>query len=448
MMNNKIVFLHANVLDGTMDMEPSMATVYVEDGKIRDITSCEAYCREQDKEYAVVDLEGAYLMPGLINLHVHLNSGGVPSNRKRRQGDYERLVRLVRSTPVTRELMRRRSLGYAITALESGVTTIRTVGGIDAFDSQLRDRIEKGYARGPRILAANMGISVPGGHVAGSLAYAATSPEHAAALVSVIAKDHPDLIKLMITGGIMDAKRKGEPGLLKMPQETIAAACREAHRQGYYVAAHVESTEGVRAALKGGVDCIEHGAEPDEEIMELFHKKNAKLVTTISPIIPMAFCDPSVIHMNSTAQFNARIVLGGIVKNARACLTEEIPVGLGTDTGCPFVTHYDFWRELQYFHNLCGVSQKKALYTATLGNAKIAGIDHRIGSIEPGKEADFLITAGNPLESLETIRNPLMVVARGEVIPRNHRKKSRQIESGLDEFLTLRYEDLEEMGIV
>ncbi len=105
--------------------------------------------------------------------------------------------------------------GYAKTELLSGVTTLRSVGGIQAVDSCLRDKILSGGAVGPRILAGNMAVSVPGGHMAGSLAYEAASPEEAAALVRKIAEDKPDLIKLMITGGVLDAKCKGEPGDLK-----------------------------------------------------------------------------------------------------------------------------------------------------------------------------------------------------------------------------------------
>lgn len=97
-----------------------------------------------------------------------------------------------------------------------------------------------------------MAISVEGGHMAGSLAYIAKSADEARDYVRQIAKDHPDIIKLMITGGVLDAKVKGEPGELKMPGEYVKAACDEAHRLGLKVAAHVESPEGVRVALEMG----------------------------------------------------------------------------------------------------------------------------------------------------------------------------------------------------
>ena len=118
-------------------------------------------------------------------------------------------------------------------------------------------------------------------------------------------------------------------------------------------------------------------------------------------------------------------------------------MGLGTDTGCPYVTHYDMWRELQYFSTFCGVSETFALYSATLGNAKIAGIDGETGSIEPGKAADFLITAGNPVESLRALRKPRMVVARGALIKEPVIRKNVEIEQTLDSLLKYTYDDLD-----
>ena len=298
---------------------------------------------------------------------------------------------------------------------------------------------------GPRILTSNTGISVPGGHLAGSLAYAVTTPDGAAECVDRIAAGKPDLIKLMITGGIMDAEKEGEPGVLKMSPEIIEAACREAHSMGFPVAAHTESTEGVVAGLRGGVDTIEHGAMPTDEMIELFKENGAALVTTISPVIPLALLDTRKTNVRAMDRYNAGIVLRGIIECARRALREGIPVGLGTDTGCPYVTHYDMWRELQYFSTFCGVSETFALYSATLGNAKIAGIDKETGSIEPGKAADFLITAGNPVESLRALRKPRMIVARGVQIKDPAIRKNVEIEQTLDGLLKYTYEDLDRL---
>ena len=166
---------------------------------------------EVPAEYTVVDLRDGYLMPGLINLHVHIPGSGKPAKK---QADTKKLVKLITSNGLMQKIGMNLCASYARTELMSGVTTIRSVGGIQNFDSRLRDQINAGKVVGPRILAGNMAISVLGGHMAGSLAYEAHSPEEAAGLVQKIAQDKPDLIKLMITGGVLDAEKKGEPGVL------------------------------------------------------------------------------------------------------------------------------------------------------------------------------------------------------------------------------------------
>ena len=371
-------------------------------------------------------------MPGLINLHVHLPASGKP---RKKQPNSAKLVHQLTSNGLTRALLQKMCEGYARTELLSGVTTIRTVGGVEDYDSRIRDRIAAGTIAGPRILAANMAISVAGGHMAGSLAYIATSADDAVALVRRIAAGKPDLIKLMITGGVLDARVKGEPGVLKMPPEYVRAACDEAHRLGLRVAAHVESPEGVRVALENGVDSIEHGACPDAEILELFRSRGACLVTTLSPALPYALFDRSISHATEMEQFNGQVVFDGIRACAKACLDNGIPVGLGTDTGCPYVTHYDMWRELVYFQRYCGVSSAFALYTATLRNAGLVGLGEETGSIAPGKCADLIVTEKDPLADLRALRDVRMVTARGQLFRTPHVKKMPQAERELDKFL-------------
>ncbi|MGM9543022.1 MAG: amidohydrolase family protein [Candidatus Limivicinus sp.] len=425
----KYALTNMHLLSGREDMKPQDGLAVLVDGeKIVDIVAESAV----PAEYATRDLGGRYLMPGLINLHVHIPGNGKPSKKPM---DAKKSVKMMTSCGLARKLVEIIYKKYANTALLSGVTTIRTVGGLESYDSKLRDKIKQGKVQGPRILASNMAVSVPGGHMAGSLAYEATTPEEAAAFVRQIAEDKPDLIKLMITGGVLDAEQKGEPGVLRMQPALVKAACDEAHRLGLQVAAHVESPEGVRVALENGVDTIEHGAKPDEEILRLFKQRGAALVATLSPALPFALFDREVSNCTEIAQFNGKIVFDGIIDCAKACVVQGIPVGLGTDTGCPYVTHYGMWRELVYFSKFCGVSNAFALYTATCRNAEIAGLGDQLGTVEPGKLADLIVTEGNPLEDLQTLRNVSMVVTGGKIIDHPKVKKMPQVEQELDKFL-------------
>lgn len=425
----KYAYINGKVLSGDKDMQVKQGLVIVTEGeKITDIV------KEVPKspDMKVVDLEGRYIMPGLINMHVHLAGNGKPQKKQR---DNEKLVKTLMGTALSRAVAYKVVSDFARTELLSGVTTIRTVGGIGDFDTRLRDEIAAGKRVGPRILAANEGISVPGGHMAGSVAVAAHSIDEALKQLEHAENEKVDLVKLMITGGVLDAKEKGVPGELKMKPEMVKAVCDRAHAAGYKVAAHVESPEGVKVALANGVDSIEHGAKPDDEMIRLFKEKNAFLCTTISPAVPYALFDRSLTNATEIEQYNGNIVFEGIVECARAALANDIPVVLGNDVGCPWITQYDFWRELCYFHKYTGVSNAFALYTATKRSAELAGIGDITGSIEKGKCADMIVTKGNPLDNLEALRHVDMVIARGRLIDKPQVKINSLVERELDKFL-------------
>ena len=424
----RYALINGVLLDGTRDMTPQTGKVVcVEGGKIAAVTDGPV-----PAGYEPVDLAGRYILPGLINLHVHLPASGKP---KKKPSDPKKLVKLITSNGLMRRVGVKLCESYARTELLSGVTTVRTVGGVADFDTIIREKAAAGEILGPRVVASNMAVSVPGGHMAGSLAYEARTPEEAAAYVERIAAEKPDLIKLMITGGVMDAEVVGEPGVLRMEPSLVKAACDRAHGLGMKVAAHVESPEGVRVALENGVDSIEHGAKPDEEILRLLREHGAFQVATLSPAIPYALFDRSVSHATYEQQENGKVVLEGVIAMARACLENDIPVGLGTDTGCPYVTHYDMWRELCYFVKYCGVTPAFALHSATLLNARLAGIDSVTGSVEAGKAADLVVCDKDPLADLSALRSLHMVIKDGVRIEHPTVKKLPEVERELDKFL-------------
>ena len=382
--------------------------------------------------YEEIDLQGKYILPGLINMHVHLAGNGKPQKKQR---DNEALVKKIMSNGLTKAIAYHMVCGFAKDELYSGVTTIRTVGGLGDFDTRLRDDIAAGKKPGPRILAANEGISVPGGHMAGSVAIAAGSIEKALQHLEIAKAQKVDLVKLMITGGVLDAKEKGVPGELKMAPEMVKAVCDKAHAMGYKVAAHVESPKGVKVALQNGVDSIEHGAKADEEMIALFKEHNAFLCTTLSPALPYALFDRSITNASEVEQFNGNVVFEGIIDCAKAAIANDIPVVLGNDVGCPWITQYDFWRELYYFHKYVGVSNTFALYTATCRGAEMAGIGDITGTLDPGKCADMIVVEKNPLEDIRALRNVDMVVSQGKVLRSPKVKKKQIVETELDKFL-------------
>ena len=422
-------YLNGHILDGTAEMQVQDGLAVLTEGeKIVGLVPA----GEVPEGYVPVDLDGRYLLPGLIDMHVHLAGNGKPQKKQR---DNAKLVGRLMGTPISRAAAYGVVAGFAKIEVMSGVTTIRTVGGLGDFDTRLRDEISAGKRVGPRILAANEGISVPGGHMAGSVAVAAANIPQALAQVDRAKEQGADLIKLMITGGVLDAKAKGVPGELKMPPEMVKAVCDRAHALGYTVAAHVESTEGVRVALENGVDSIEHGAKLDDDLIRLFRERGACLCTTLSPALPYALFDRSVTHATEVEQFNGNMVFEGIKDCARTALEHDIPVVLGNDVGCPWITQYDFWRELYYFNKYVGVSNRFALYTATSRAAQIAGLGDVTGTVEAGRCADLIAVREDPLADLRALRHVDMVVTRGRRIDHPKVKVDQRVAAELDKFL-------------
>lgn len=432
----KYALVNGHVLDGTLDENGHMTVhdgwAILVDNDI--ITALGDLPSSSFMGYEIVDLGGAWVLPGLVNLHAHLAASGKPPKPNAKPVNYKQLFDTLSKIPPVLAGYRRMCANLAKTQLLSGVTTLRTVGGILSFDGRIRDRINAGKAQGPRMLVCNTGVSVPGGHFAGSLATEASTPEEAAEHVRTIAATNPDWIKLMITGGVMDADAEGEPGVLRMAPELVRAACDQAHELGYKVAAHVESTEGVRVALENGVDTIEHGAVPTTDIINLYKQRGAAVVCTISPAIPYALFTLEESRAPEIGKINGQIIMEGIINGAKACLEAGIPVGIGTDSGCPFITHYDMWREVDYFVKYCKVTPDFALHTATLGNAEILGLAEETGSLEVGKSADMVVCASNPLEDFSRLRTLNYVMCRGSLIKNPRPKKMALAERLLDQY--------------
>lgn len=429
----RYAFIHANVLDGRPEMQPiPNTTVIVERGSITYVGPDDRAPIPRDAQ--IIDVDGAYLMPGLINMHVHLCGSGKPVSA----GNAGALMKRF-DNKLGRAIVRRILKSSAQTQLASGVTTLRGAGDPLMCDIAVRDAINAGNYLGPRIIAPGCGITVPQGHGAGLFASIVTTPREAAAQVQELVARGADVIKLFVTGGVFDAVEPGEPGVLRMQPDIAAAACGAAHSLGLPVMAHVESTEGVRVALEAGVDTIEHGAPMTPQIIELYqrsahqlHGRPASLTCTISPALPFAKLDPEKTRSTEVQKINGDIVCAGIIQSARQALEAGIPIGLGTDSSCPYVTQYDMWREIAYFANYTGASNAFALHRATLGNAELLGLGHTTGSIEVGKEADIITTQRNPLDDLSALRDVTHVMVRGELADGLRAKHISELDAELD----------------
>lgn len=310
----------------------------------------------------------------------------------------------------------------ALTALHAGVTTMRSVGEFFYTDVQLRDEINNGDFVGPNLLVSGFLLSVTGGHGAPFLALVGDSPWEARRNVRINVKHGVDLIKICVTGGVTDAKMVGEAGRLQMTVDEVAAVCDEAHKIGLRVAAHVESTEGVRVALKGGVDTIEHGSEMDDEIIRLYkNNPNAlngytALIPTLQAAYPSASLDTSVTKVSATVKENSRLVYDSMLKGVKQAIENDITIGIGTDAAMPYVTHYDMWREMDHYMRLANLNNKQVIDMVTRTNAKILGVEDVTGTVDIGKHADLIIMEQNPLEHIEVLSDISMVMVKGNLI--------------------------------
>jgi len=424
----KYAFIHANIIDGTdTDNIMEAGTVLVNEGIIEKVSSKIAV----PAGYEVIDVDGRYLLPGMINLHAHLFGTGKPSKNLGGGKNQERILKFINS-PLGKPVIDSMVKNHVRQALNSGVTTIRSSGDFVYSDVRVRNLINSGRMIGPRLLVPGAAITCVGGHGYGTFAVGSDDPKELQKFVQE-RKDHGvDWIKICVTGGVMDAKVKGEPGIVRMTPEQTKATCDKAHELGYRVASHTESSLGIKVALENGVDTIEHGSELDDELVSLFLKRKAAFIVTSSPAYPLFKLPSSVTKLNELCIYNSGVLFEHMIKGAKKALENGIPVGLGTDESCPLVTPYSMAREIHYFAKFYGVSNSFALYTGTLRNAKILGIDKETGSIERGKSADMIVVKDNPLEDLKALQHVDIVMVRGQLIAKPEVKHNEQIDEWLD----------------
>lgn len=429
------VITRCNVVDVAHDCALLQdMNIFVKDGRIERVT---AYREGEDlSAYRVYDAKGLYAMPGLVNAHAHLFGTGAPS-KILSGGAMQKVVLKLMRGPLGPAVLRALVRSSCVQELNSGVTTLRALGDFRFSDIEVRDEIRKGKgkAAGLNLLVSGPAITAPGGHGDGTFAVTASTPSEFAALAEQNVLNGADVVKICVTGGVTDAKKKGEPGEVKMTLEQVKAACDRAHKLGRRVAAHVQSLQGMEIAVKGGVDTIEHGAHMSDEAAAMLKARGGAVVTTYTPAYPYFKLPPEITKLDDIRAFNSGVVLDEMTACARQAYEVGITVGMGTDASCPFSMQYGFWREIIYFAKLGGFGTVKALQAATVGNAAVVGQSDRVGTLDVGKRADVLLAAANPVTNPETLRDPVAVMAGGRLIDRPKVKRNEKTESILDELM-------------
>lgn len=443
-MHVSFALTHANVIDLIAD--PEHGTVHADQtivvnpsGNIESIGPSADIDPSLPATCYRIDTHGRYVMPGLINAHTHTFSDGRPSSSSL---SFEQ-AHVFFQTAAGREASYQTSRRSVEDMLESGVTTLRTLGDVNYENVRLRDRIAGGRMVGPRMMVSGPMLAIPGGHGV-PLASVACEDVDAARTHALENLDAGcDALKIAATGGVSDAKKVGNAGTPQMTVEQMQAICDVAHERGVLVAAHCQSPEGVLNALKAGVDTIEHGAAMDEETIELYkHNPNAlrgwsAVDPTLIPALVMDRLPLSVTGITEVVQKNSLAVTDGMIQSIRQAHENGIALGFGTDSAMPMVTQYSTWHELDYRVRFAGESRAQALFSATEGNARILGLEKVTGSLEKGLSADLLVLNGNPLEDLRTLDKPAMVVAAGSPVfrPMSTIKRFDDIDADLDSII-------------
>ena len=422
--------------DATGTVLPDHTILVGDDGRIERVAPAE-HCTVPGG-YRVIDGRGRFALPGLINAHAHLFSDGRPLPKILLNESLEDVVARFGHSPLGHLLFKRRTKANVITQLNSGVTTIRSLGDVRYEVVAVAAEIERGDYLGPRMIASGPLLAATGGHGAPQIALISDSPWEARRNVRANLRHGSTAIKIAATGGVTDARVIGEAGRPQLTEEEMTAICEEAHNAGVLVAAHAQSAEGILRALRAGVDTIEHGAGMTEEIIELFQHNprslygSSALVPTFMAALPLIKLDPTVTGVTEVVRANGELVYASMRQGVQDALANDIAIGMGTDSALTYVTHYNTWREIDYAVRFGGLTPAAALNAATRTNARILGLADETGALEEGRSADLVVFDANPLDSLRTMAQPWLVAVRGRLIEQPTVQRFDELDARLD----------------
>ena len=403
---SQVTIIHSGkLIDGVSENPKSVFSIIVEKDKIVDVV--EGYL-DPGKGDKAIDLNSYTVLPGLMDMHVHLSGESNPKKYLERftmdLDDYAY-----------------QSISYAKKTLMAGFTTVRDLGG--PINNSLRDAIEKGLVVGPRIFSSGNALATTGGHAdptngmkfefagdPGPKQGVVNGLEDARKAVRQQYKNGADLIKITATGGVLSVAKSGENPQFK--EDEIREIVETASDYNMHVAAHAHGSEGMKRAILAGVRSIEHGTLMDQEVMNLMIKKNTYYVPTISAgefVAEKAQIDgyyPEIVRPKAKK-------IGPQLKNTfKKAYGAGVKIAFGTDSGVSY--HGENAKEFRYMVE-AGMSPMEAIVSATKTASELLEKEESLGTVEKGKVADIIATECDPLENIDCMEKVVFVMKNGIV---------------------------------
>jgi imidazolonepropionase-like amidohydrolase len=400
-------YIHCGkLIDAVSNTMLSEKTIIIEGNKIVEIKDGYTTAGATDK---LIDLKTKTVMPGLMDMHVHLES------QTKRNAQADRLTKEAQDVAFE-------ASNYAYTTLMAGFTTVRDLGG-SRVNISLRNAINAGTTIGPRVYTAGKSIATTGGHAdptnglkkefggdPGPLDGVVNGVDECRKAVRQRYKDGSDLIKITATGGVLSQAKDGSGA--QFTEEEIKAIVETAKDYNFKVAAHAHGAEGMKRAIRGGVTSIEHGTFMDDECIELFKKHGTWLVPTI--IAGKSTADSAKIPGYYSAIVTPKALATGpkIQATFAKAYKAGVKIAFGTDAGV--FMHGKNYLEFQYMTE-AGMPAMEAIKSATIGGATLLGVESTIGTIQKDKLADIIAVDGDPLKDISAMGKVVFVMKDGKV---------------------------------
>lgn len=402
--------IHAGTVLAVAGEKPlTKQTLVITDGKITKIVNGFVKAGSVAKGAQLIDLSSSFVMAGLMDMHVHLQGELGPKNDSQalRMSDADVLMQSVFNAKKT---------------LQAGFTTVRDLGASAEQIFALRDGIAKGWVDGPRIIAAGTMVSVTGGHgdVDGyspdvlEMRTAKTvcdGPYDCRRATRRAIKFGADVIKITSTGGVLSDTNTGTGQ--QMADDELKEVVEAAHVLGRKVASHAHAAEGINAALRAGVDSIEHGSYANKESIKLFKKTGAYLVPTLLAGNTVVNLAKNTNFMSEAIKAKAIRVGADMTANFKNAVRGGVKIAYGTDSG---VSPHGSNGKEGVLMAQAGMKNSEILKSATLYAADLIGMSDSLGTLEVGKIADIIAFDGNPLITIEELLDVDFVMKSGKVV--------------------------------